>query len=480
MKIKNYCFVLLLCVSFAAMSQRTDYPAYDKVKGIFYERDAKIYTIVSGIDYTLVYLYKYPLKLNTEIYIEYLNPVNKETEKIKIINSDVTIRGEGFSKCDVFKLTFPTLPEGVNVINLIEPNGVRYYGVHIFPVNYKTLIGETTHRVATSDKDLKKLVDSSTATISGYYEMLTEDGCKIAVVQSKDSIFAVYAGQDKGDSGSWKIGEVKALLRPMAISNAYKALWFTKDKTKETAIITFDAISMTVSFNNDNTNVYVKMGDPRTISKDVENTIEFWTGSGFALGNGYIVTNNHVVGTAKKIIIKGVDGDLNTSYSAVVVAMDKVNDISVIRINDPNFKDYGEVPYAVLQRMANVGEDIFVLGYSLTQALGNEIKLTNGIVSSRTGYKGDISAYQISAPIQPGNSGGPLFDNDGNVIGIVVAGVPGTENVGYAIKTSYLKILIESAGLNIKFPTNNSISTLSLAEKVKRVKNYVFYIECNK
>ena len=73
-----------------------------------------------------------------------------------------------------------------------------------------------------------------------------------------------------------------------------------------------------------------------------------------------------------------------------------------------------------------------------------------------------------------------MFDKKGNLIGIVVAGVPGAENVGYAIKTSYLKILIESTNLNIKFPANNTISTLSLAEKVKRVKNYVFYNECGK
>ena len=130
--------------------------------------------------------------------------------------------------------------------------------------------------------------------------------------------------------------------------------------------------------------------------------------------------------------------------------------------------------------MADVGEEVFVLGYPLTQALGNEVKLTNGIVSSRTGYQGDIATYQISAPVQPGNSGGPMFDSRGNVIGIVVAGVPGAENVGYAIKTSYLSILNESAGLNIKFPSNNTISSFSLAEKVKRVKDFVFYIECSK
>ena len=72
-----------------------------------------------------------------------------------------------------------------------------------------------------------------------------------------------------------------------------------------------------------------------------------------------------------------------------------------------------------------------------------------------------------------------MFDKKGNVIGIVVAGVPGAENVGYAIKTSYLSILNESAGLNIKFPSNNTISSFPLAEKVKKVKDFVFYIECS-
>lgn len=205
-----------------------------------------------------------------------------------------------------------------------------------------------------------------------------------------------------------------------------------------------------------------------------------WSGTGFAIGNGYIVTNSHVASDAKTITIKGIKGDMNTGYSAEIVANDKTNDLAILRINDAQFKGFGAIPYMVGTRMTDVGEDVFVLGYPLTQALGNEIKLTNGIISSRTGYQGDVSTYQISAPVQPGNSGGPMFDSKGNVLGIVVAGVPGAENVGYAIKTSYLKILIESAGLNIRFPANNTISTLSLAEKVKRVKNFVFYIECSK
>lgn len=215
-------------------------------------------------------------------------------------------------------------------------------------------------------------------------------------------------------------------------------------------------------------------------TKPSKKETSLWTGTGFALGNNYVITNQHVIEDADTIRIKGIKGDLNNGYTAEVVTVDKTNDIAILKINDTRFNGFGVIPYSLNTRMADVGEDVFVLGYPLTQALGNEIKLTNGIVSSRTGYQGDISTYQISAPVQPGNSGGPMFDSKGNVIGIVVAGVPGAENVGYAIKTSYLSILNESAGLNIKFPSNNTISSFSLAEKVKRVKDFVFYIECSK
>lgn len=111
--------------------------------------------------------------------------------------------------------------------------------------------------------------------------------------------------------------------------------------------------------------------------------------------------------------------------------------------------------------------------------MGDEIKLTTGIISSKTGFQGDVSLYQISAPIQPGNSGGPLFDKNGNLIGIVNAKHEGAENVGYAIKTSYLKNLIESSISTSILPNNNRISRLPLTEKVKSLKNFVYFIKCS-
>ena len=99
-------------------------------------------------------------------------------------------------------------------------------------------------------------------------------------------------------------------------------------------------------------------------------------------------------------------------------------------------------------------------------------------MARRAGRPGAL--YQISAPIQPGNSGGPLFDNKGNIIGIVSAKHMGAENVGYAIKASYLRNLMESVISTNILPQSNRISGLTLSGKVKSVKNFVYYITCSR
>ncbi len=204
-----------------------------------------------------------------------------------------------------------------------------------------------------------------------------------------------------------------------------------------------------------------------------------WSGTGFALNNGYIVTNYHVVDRAKSILIYGINGSVARGYAAKVVATDRINDLAIIQVSDSYFSGFGTIPYAVKSQMAEVGEDVWVLGYPLTQVLGNEIKLTNGVVSSRSGYQGDIATYQISAPVQPGNSGGPLFDSKGNIVGIVNSGVPGAENVGYAIKTSYLQNLANNYSLSAILPKSNTIASLALKDQVKKVKDFVFLLKCS-
>ncbi|MEZ7938527.1 MAG: trypsin-like peptidase domain-containing protein, partial [Schleiferiaceae bacterium] len=98
---------------------------------------------------------------------------------------------------------------------------------------------------------------------------------------------------------------------------------------------------------------------------------------------------------------------------------------------------------------------MFVLGFPYALSLlGSEVKLTDGKISSQSGFQGYSKTYQISAPIQPGNSGGPLFNDDGDVIGVVSSKFTEGENVGYAIKSDYLLNLLESN--NINYNNNNS------------------------
>ena len=170
---------------------------------------------------------------------------------------------------------------------------------------------------------------------------------------------------------------------------------------------------------------------------------------------------------------------MNERYRGYVVASDKEHDLSIIKIVDKDFSGFGSIPYSIGNTSVEVGDNIFVLGYPMTTTMGEEIKLTDGIISSATGYKGDQSLYQVSAAVQPGNSGGPLFNYDGTVVGIICGKHSDAENANYAIKTSYLHRLINSSDLGIDITQSKNIKADKLSERVEKVKTFVYLIECN-
>ena len=191
-----------------------------------------------------------------------------------------------------------------------------------------------------------------------------------------------------------------------------------------------------------------------------------WSGSGIAIGPQMIATNHHVVDGATNLSI--FFPDTEKEYKAEVVAVDETHDLAIVKIVDPNFSGFNSIKYGFKNDVEDVGMGVFVLGYPLVQSMGTEIKLTTGVVSSRSGYQGDKSQYQISAPVQPGNSGGPLFNDNGELIGIVSAKHSEAENVSYGVKLSYLNTLAsEVEGLNLN--RSSQISGLSLSEKCKSV-----------
>lgn len=367
------------------------------------------------------------------------------------------------------------IPPGVTNFTLKDKG--TYGGAHGYGFSNYTLNNPRTGATSWSEFSIKQNADSNNDGICGIYEGSDNTGYKLGCVKQNGEYRLIYLGS-RERMAWWQIGDTKAVLRPSATNGFFKADWYMANKTLESnSYVVFDGGSMKTVIGSEET-FYLKMY-PTSSSNGISSATEKWSGTGFALNNGYIATNYHVVENAKSIKVQGIKGNFNIEYNAIVISTDKFNDLAIIKINDSRFNGFGAIPYRVKTSTSEVGEDVFVLGYPLTTTMGDEIKLTTGVISSKTGFQGDVSLYQISAPIQPGNSGGPLFDGNGNLIGIVNAKHRGAENVSYAIKASYLNNLVESASSISLLPTNNSVSGMSLSNKVKILKNFVFMITCS-
>ena len=296
---------------------------------------------------------------------------------------------------------------------------------------------------------------------------------KLGCVKSGNNYKLVYL---EGNSSMtwWKCGDLKSYLVATSTPGLYKAGWYLAGKDFKEGLVGFDGTSMTVKL-GDEVSQYIK-----TYPTYVEPTKpSAWSGSGIEIAKGYIITNYHVVDGAANIKVQRVVNNQEERFTAEAVAVDKVNDLALIKIKDPNYYKYQELPYSVKFATSDVGESCYALGYPMISTMGTEVKLTTGVISSRSGFQGDVSTYQVSVPIQPGNSGGPLFNYDGELIGIINAKHTNAENVSYAIKTVYVRNLLESFTTDNLIPNTNKIKNGDLPYQVKTLKPFVYMIQCN-
>ncbi len=202
-----------------------------------------------------------------------------------------------------------------------------------------------------------------------------------------------------------------------------------------------------------------------------------WKGNGSGVvisTSGIIATNYHVIEGASEIGIKLVRDGVSKSYSAELRTFDKQNDLALIQVVDPNYQPFESVRYKFDTRLADVGTGVFTLGYPWVLAgMGEEVKFTDGKISSKTGLLGSIVTYQVTVPVQPGNSGGPLFDDQGNLVALISSKIDPAENVTYAIKSSYLNSLVEVLEPPIELPHDDSLSGLPLTDQIKVLSEYV-------
>ncbi|MCU0445570.1 MAG: serine protease [Microscillaceae bacterium] len=193
--------------------------------------------------------------------------------------------------------------------------------------------------------------------------------------------------------------------------------------------------------------------------------------------NGYLITNQHVVKNADSIQIEAQVAGKIQKLSVEVVYVDSKTDLAVLQVIDKNFKGFPNLPYAFRSVEADLGEEVYTLAYPRRELVYGE-----GAISAKTGYKGDTTAYQISIPVNPGNSGSPLLDNMGNVIGVVSGKQTNMEGATFAVKAKYLltlfaKINQKKPQLPLYQPQWNYIQYLRRPDQIKHWQNFVFEVK---
>ncbi len=204
------------------------------------------------------------------------------------------------------------------------------------------------------------------------------------------------------------------------------------------------------------------------------------SGTGFIISSdGYIISSLHVVQKAKKISVRLKNGKV---LNATIVRTDPNNDLVVLKVNETNLKAASIISSSSIQR----GEKVYTIGFPQFFIQGTEPKLTDGIISSLTGIKDEPSSFQITNPIQPGNSGGPLFTEDGLIIGVVnstlsaVAVLKATgslpQNVNFATKSNYLIELLNTID-KAKFRTAQRVKSFKkLTSVISEIEESLVFI----
>ncbi|MEI9808105.1 MAG: serine protease [Bacteroidota bacterium] len=197
--------------------------------------------------------------------------------------------------------------------------------------------------------------------------------------------------------------------------------------------------------------------------------------TGFLIdGKGLMITNAHVVKNSRNIRVFNAKGQ---QFNAFVVKLDIPRDVAVIKIDDPKFKSFSSLPYGIRNSSTDIAEPVFTLGFPR-----DEIVYGEGYMSAKTGYDGDTLSCQIAVPANPGNSGGPVFNHRGEVIGILSARETQAEGAVFAIQSKYIFKAVEDLRKNqlyenVKLSSRSVIGGMSKVDQVKKIQDYVFMVK---
>jgi S1-C subfamily serine protease len=210
---------------------------------------------------------------------------------------------------------------------------------------------------------------------------------------------------------------------------------------------------------------------------DYDEVLEAASGSGFAVSSdGYMITNNHVIEGCQEVAV--YDG--GRAVPVTVITYDLQNDLALLK---GDFTP--KTVFAMSDEQPELLQDVYVAGYPFGNEISSSIKVTKGIISSLTGIGNNFSNIQIDAALQVGNSGGPILDEWGNVVGVAVSKLDakymydnfGTipENTNFGIKANVVRSVLDSNGVSSPSPSTNEITKSELGT---RITGGTYYVSC--
>ena len=211
------------------------------------------------------------------------------------------------------------------------------------------------------------------------------------------------------------------------------------------------------------------------ITKGPENTPVKFGGTGFLVdGKGIIVTDAHVVNGSSSVVVQNNKGQ---EFRSRIIYTNNETDLAFLKIEDADFRSLGPLPYGIRKNSTDLGEQLFTLGYPREEIVYNE-----GYMSAKTGINGDTLSFQIGVSANPGNSGGPVFNKNGEVIGIITARQKAAEGVVFAITAKNIfrsleEIKKDTSYHNIRLTVNSSIRNLERVQQIKKIEDAVFMVK---
>lgn len=264
-------------------------------------------------------------------------------------------------------------------------------------------------------------------------------------------------------------GSVAAITIFMVITTLYVSGWYSSKKNTDTYRQLKHRITSI-------TNKQKSLWEVLFYNDQDETT--YISGTCFPVSsNGYLVTSFHLVSESDSVFVL-VETDSLVRYKAEVIFRDETSDLAVVKINDSLFRGFGTLPFLFNENCPLLGEYVYTLGFPKT----GDIVFSEGSISSLSGYNNDTSAYQVSVPANPGNSGGPLVNSQGDIIGVLCAKNMEDDASTYAVKASFLMNLIDSlrsdsAHQILELPKNNSLKKLEKTKQIQKLQPFVFRIE---